>query len=148
MRINEFASAEEQMVLWKLISDNMWSAIATQVEQERRAKTEKAARSKPKRGLRKSSYKAAKPLAPKEPITPKPAADALNKAPQPSALQQPANVQPVRPRGPWGAAGIQPRAPIQPTPPIASSGLAKQVQQSSASQPKPRITARAGGMTA
>jgi hypothetical protein len=147
VRIDEFASAEEQLALWKLVSDNVWSAIAAQAEQERRANAEKAARGKSKRGMRKSSPKVAKPPAPKAPIPAKPAADAGNKAPQSAAAQQPANVTPVQLRGPWGATGIQPRAPIQPTPTVTSGGVATQVQQSPVSQPKPRITARAGGLT-
>ena len=27
MRINEFANAEEQLALWKLISDGVWTAV-------------------------------------------------------------------------------------------------------------------------
>jgi hypothetical protein len=52
MRIDEFTSAEEQLALWKLVSDNVWQAISTQAEQERRANAEKAARAKVKRGKR------------------------------------------------------------------------------------------------
>jgi hypothetical protein len=29
MRIDEIASAEEQMALWRLINDNVWQAIET-----------------------------------------------------------------------------------------------------------------------
>ena len=61
MRIDEIASAEEQLALWKLVSDNVWSAIATQAEQERRARAEITARSKSKRvkrtGMRVASPK-------------------------------------------------------------------------------------------
>jgi len=46
MRIFEFASAEEQLALWKLISDNTWTAISQQAEAERRQRAEKAAQSK------------------------------------------------------------------------------------------------------
>jgi hypothetical protein len=46
MRINEFTSAEEQLALWKLISDNTWTAISQQAEAERRQRAEKAAQSK------------------------------------------------------------------------------------------------------
>ena len=46
MRIFEFASAEEQLALWKLISDNTWRAISQQAEAERRQRAEKAAQSK------------------------------------------------------------------------------------------------------
>ena len=46
MRIDEIASAEEQLVLWKLISDNTWQAISQQAEAERRQRAEKAAQRK------------------------------------------------------------------------------------------------------
>ena len=42
MRIDEIASAEEQLALWKLISDNTWQAISQQAEAERRQRAEKA----------------------------------------------------------------------------------------------------------
>ena len=29
MRLDEFANAEDQMALWKLINDNVWQAIET-----------------------------------------------------------------------------------------------------------------------
>ena len=34
MRLVEFADAEEQLALWKLVSDHMWKAIAQQAEQQ------------------------------------------------------------------------------------------------------------------
>lgn len=40
MRLLEFASAEEQLALWKLVSDNVWKAIATQAQQEEAEKKE------------------------------------------------------------------------------------------------------------
>lgn len=46
MRIDEIASAEEQLALWKLISDNTWQAIGQQAEAERRQRAEKAAQAK------------------------------------------------------------------------------------------------------
>ena len=60
MRIDEIANAEEQLALWKLISDNTWQAISQQAEAERRQRAEKAAQRKlkpkigGKRGGRKS----------------------------------------------------------------------------------------------
>ena len=64
MRLIEFASAEEQMALWKLLSDNMWQAISQQAEQENLEKAKKATASKPKPaklgGGRKSAAKSAK----------------------------------------------------------------------------------------
>ena len=43
MRANEFASAEDTMALWKMISDNTWAAIAQQAEAEANQKAERAA---------------------------------------------------------------------------------------------------------
>ena len=148
MRIDEIASAEEQLALWKLVSDNVWQAIAAQAEQERRANAEKAARSKTKRGKR-SGFRgaSAKPIAPKpvataaKPTEPK---IATTNKPQASALQQ--TQQQVQPQVAYGATGVQPRAPIAPIPPIASSAAVQTVPQTAAKQPKPKITARAGGL--
>ena len=148
MRIDEFASAEEQLALWKLVSDNVWAAIAMQAEQERRAKAEKAARSKPKRGKRKSAPRAGKPAAPQTPMPAKPTADTDSKAQQQAAVaQQSVNPAPVQPRGPYGATGFQPRAPLQPIAPVTTSAATPHVQQPVPKQQKPRVMARAGGMT-
>jgi len=72
MRLDEFASAEEQLALWKLISDNTWQAIRQQVEAERVESAARAAQTKlkpkrtgGKRGGRKS-------LPPPPHITPPP----------------------------------------------------------------------------
>lgn len=48
MRLREFASAEEQMALWRLVSDNVWASIGQQVKQERQQRAEKAAQAKVK----------------------------------------------------------------------------------------------------
>ena len=71
MRINEIASAEEQLALWKLISDNIWTAISQQAEAEKRQRAEKAAqrRLKPKNGGRRGGRKS---LPPPPHITPPP----------------------------------------------------------------------------
>jgi hypothetical protein len=34
MRLNEFANAEEQLALWKLINDSVWSAINAQAQEQ------------------------------------------------------------------------------------------------------------------
>jgi hypothetical protein len=64
MRINEFASAEDALTMWKVISDNTWAAIAQQAEAEAKQKAERAAarKSASKRGTGKST---AKPMPPK-----------------------------------------------------------------------------------
>ena len=60
MRIFEIASAEEQLALWKLISDNVWSTISQQARTEAQQRAAAAAKSrikpkkakKPKKPLR------------------------------------------------------------------------------------------------
>ncbi len=147
MKIQEIASAEEQLGLWKLVSDNVWQAIATQAEQERRARAEKAARSKSKRGKRSGGRAASpKPVAPKVvPTPPKPAQPNAAAASKPTAGTQ-AQLQ-VQPKVPYVATGVQPRAPIAPIPPVAGSIVTQSLQQALPKQPKPKITARAGGLT-
>lgn len=60
MRMYEIASAEEQLALWKLISDNTWRAIAQQNSEQRKQQAAKAQQRKlkpkrvDKRGGRKS----------------------------------------------------------------------------------------------
>ena len=46
MRLIEFANADEQLALWKLISDSVWTAVRTQAEQRARAEAERAAQVK------------------------------------------------------------------------------------------------------
>ena len=71
MRINEIASAEEQLALWKLVSDNIWTAVNQQAEAERRQRAEKAAQAKlkPKIGGKRGGRKS---LPPPPHITPPP----------------------------------------------------------------------------
>lgn len=71
MRINEIASADEQLALWKLISDNIWTAVSQQAEAERRQRAEKAAQAKlkPKIGGKRGGRKS---LPPPPHITPPP----------------------------------------------------------------------------
>jgi hypothetical protein len=71
MRIFEIASAEEQLALWKLISDNTWRAVSQQAAAERRQRADKAAQSKlkPKRGGKRGGRKS---LPPPPPIKPPP----------------------------------------------------------------------------
>ena len=60
MRINEIASAEDQMALWRLVSDNVWQAIETQRQQQAQAEQAKAAKAKLKpRGSRKGKSRSA-----------------------------------------------------------------------------------------
>ena len=54
MRIYEFADAEAQLGLLRIIIDNTWLAIAQQAEQERRAEAERKAQAKLKPRAKKS----------------------------------------------------------------------------------------------
>ena len=40
MRLIEFADAEEQLALWKLINDNVWSAIHAQAQEQAKQRAE------------------------------------------------------------------------------------------------------------
>ena len=64
MRLLEFASAEDTLELWRVISDNIWAAVVQQAAAEARAQAERAAarKSVSKRG---SGRSAAKPAPPK-----------------------------------------------------------------------------------
>jgi hypothetical protein len=44
MRLLEIASAEEQIALWRLVSDNVWAALQLQQDQHQRAAVSTAAR--------------------------------------------------------------------------------------------------------
>jgi hypothetical protein len=46
MRLVEFASAEEQLALWKLVSDSVWTAISIQAKQEAKAAKQRKAKTK------------------------------------------------------------------------------------------------------
>ena len=72
MRINEFANAEEQLALWKLISDGVWTAVRTQAEQQARANAEKEQQAKAKKPTSKRSKSVKTPYAPPPPPLPKP----------------------------------------------------------------------------
>ena len=83
MRINEIASAEEQLALWKLISDNIWTAISQQAEAERRQRAEKAAQRKlkPKIGGKRGGRKSLPPpphITPPSPPKKQPPSQALS----------------------------------------------------------------------
>lgn len=52
MRLVEFASAEEQLALWKLVSDSVWQSIGLQAKQEQKQKAKRARMAKAKRPVR------------------------------------------------------------------------------------------------
>ena len=86
MRISEIASAEEQIELWKLVSNNMWQALQQQQQQHEELKrkvqatAKKKATPKLKGGARSVRPIPSSPLSPPPPPLPPP-----NKGPQPPA---------------------------------------------------------------
>ena len=105
MRIFEIASAEDQLALWKLISDNVWTTISQQARIEAQQKAAEAAKSRLKP---KKPKKLKKP--PRAPAPPKP---------------KPANKSavPARPQNPTQPARAQIRSAPTPSrqPPLPSS---------------------------
>ena len=89
MRINEIASAEDQMALWRLVSDSVWQAIETQRQQQAQAAQAKAAKAKLKpQGGRKGKSQSAAPMPSPKPHPPKkspPPANPSVKTSQPPA---------------------------------------------------------------
>ena len=165
MRLIEFASAEEQLGLWKLVSDNMWQAISTQAEQEKleKAKKSAAAKAKPAKrvGGRKSAAKSAGSVAKPSPSTVKPApaktsdaqaADAAStqstkQAQQVQALQaqgplpRMASVQAVKP------VSMQPASSAQLPPSVALPNTLDTAVRP-AQKALPKLSARHGGVVA
>ena len=70
MRIVEFASAQEQMALLKLIFDKTWETLGAQAKQQAQAKANQQRAAKPttkRKGLRGAATPIPKPPAPKTP---------------------------------------------------------------------------------
>jgi hypothetical protein len=70
MRIVEFASAQEQMALLKLIFDKTWETLGTQAKQQAQAKANQQRAAKPaakRKGLRRAAIPVPKPPTPKTP---------------------------------------------------------------------------------
>jgi hypothetical protein len=145
MRINEIASAEEQLALWKLVSDNTWAAISQQAEAERRQREQQAAQRKlkPKTGGKRGGRKSlpspphiTPPPPPKKPPTPtataaaapqaaqrmavgmqQPQASALNPQAKPLPTTQPSTAQKQLPTNPPLPNSQQPLTPKSPLTP-------------------------------
>lgn len=90
MRIFEIASAEDQLALWKLISDNVWTTISQQArtQAQQRAAEEAKNRLKPKK-VKKFKKPARVPVPPK----PKPQNKSAVPA-RPQSASHPARIQP------------------------------------------------------
>jgi len=91
MRFMEIANPEDQLALWRLISDNVWSAVMAQTRQAAAQKALAAANPKLKK------FKPKKAI-PKPPPTPKPKPPAPKPPPAKSPVPpQPRSVAPSRP---------------------------------------------------
>ena len=112
MRLIEFANAEEQLALWKLINDNVWSAIHAQAQEQAKQRAEQEYKKKKGKRASKGGHVAVAPppikLPPPKPPTlankpPTPADVAANPAQQntnpnvnPKAnAQEPDNAKPT-----------------------------------------------------
>ena len=74
MRFMEIANPEDQLALWRLISDNVWSAVMAQAKQAAAEKAQSVANPKPKKFKPKKAIPkpppAPKPLPAKSPVPP------------------------------------------------------------------------------
>jgi hypothetical protein len=120
MRLDEFANAEDQMALWKLINDNVWQAIETQRQQHAKQAQAKAAKAKlkPRKGRKGASPKISipsvglKPPPPKKPMAPSNPQQVKTQPPQKvTQTQQLATRQ----------QGVQPSPTSLPTAPVNAS---------------------------
>ncbi|MEN3372627.1 hypothetical protein [Dechloromonas sp. ZS-1] len=90
MRLFEFASAEEQLALWKLVSGSVWSAISLQAKEEAEQQAIKQQAAKLKKGGKgKQQRVAPKPYQAKPLPTPKQAKPIQQPKPTPSSTQIP-----------------------------------------------------------
>ena len=124
MRLIEFASAEEQMALWRLVNDNIWQAIDAQRQQQAQAAQAKAAqtKSKPRKGRKGGRGKLSIPMppsppSPKAPQAKKPEASPNPQQAKPHNLQPPAQGQQIDQRQPLA----QPQAAAAPIAPANAS---------------------------
>ena len=128
MRIDEFASAEEQLALWRLVNDNVWQAIETQRQQQAQAAQAKAAKAKlkPRKGRKGGRGKLSIPMpppppSPKAPPARKPEASANPQQAKPQTIQPPAQGQQFTQRQPLA----QPQTAAAPIAPANASTAPK-----------------------
>jgi hypothetical protein len=118
MRVNEIASAEDQLALWKLINQSVWAAVEQQrIEQQRQAaqqQAQKAQKAAPKKfGKRVVA-------APKPPAIPKPNTPAKSTTNAPVAAS-PASKIPAR-------SDLAPIKTIKSQPPVGSTAASKNTE--------------------
>jgi hypothetical protein len=126
MRLLEIASAEEQIALWRLVSDNVWAALQLQQDQHQRAAVSTAARNDEnpavatKAPKSKSRGKGTKHLALKRVLRGYGKVPKLPSVPVPPKPGANSNPQPGNPE-PAGAAAPAPARSGTPTTPTAVS---------------------------
>ena len=124
MKINEITNAEDMLALWKLISDNTWSAIQQQAEQQAREKAERAAITKSTKGAKRGGGRRSPPIVvPKPPVV---TSSQQAKTAASAPVHQPIATKVAAPNtGPFGAANtpvVAPTAaPVKPVVPIAAA---------------------------
>ena len=131
MRINEIASAEDQMALWRLVSDSVWQAIETQRQQQAQAAQAKAAKAKlkPRGGRKGGKAKLSIPMPP----TPK----------TPPAKKPEASTKPEQTKAQNGQLPVQGQQFSQRQPPAQSIAAAVPATPTNASiAPKDRVFSR------
>lgn len=96
MRLFEFTDANEQLALWKLISDSVWAAIASQADTERIAKQRQSVSTK-KSTQRKSVKKSKSAAAPKPKKLPKKQQVTAKSAQPPKQQKSPSQTQKPQP---------------------------------------------------
>jgi hypothetical protein len=130
MRLYEFADAEAQLALLRIIIDNTWTAISQQAEQQKRVDAERKAQAKLKPRAKKSSKGTSIRIPPAPPLPPKqPQAPLAKQPPSPLDKPDPNALNAVKPLSP-----TNPQLKQQPTNTAINPKLA------SYSQPKPTAT--------
>ena len=129
MRLEEFANAQDQLSLWKLVSDAVWAGINTQRQQRVQMAAQAKAQPKTKTGAKRAVAKGstAKPIKIPVPPPPKPVSAPQQKPAQAAAISKSKGhvaVPAVAPLKPGFAAAQAPRVFGQPavrttTPPPA-----------------------------
>ena len=94
MRIDEIASAEDQIALFKLITDKVWQSLGDQQRMEAEAKAAQPLKAKLKAATpKKPKPPAARPLPNLATRAANPTTPKAQPARQPQALKQPQNIQ-------------------------------------------------------
>ena len=129
MKINEITNAEDILALWKLISDNTWTAVQQQAEKQARDRAEQAAKSKSTKGKKTAGVRRSAPKALPKPMPPAVPAVPQAKPAVIAPVQQPTVAQGALPsKGPWGAeqVPVAPSPTSLPTKPVAPSADTQQ----------------------